>query len=213
MSVGLTTNYFSSGSGAPSGAPSVASGEYALYEDTTNGDLYEWNLSGTPGWTKIFDHAGGGGGGGSGLYSAYICCQDQEAQNTQGPNATSGSWQTRVLNTKVADTGSHASLASNQITLDAGTYRVEVFAASYNCTNTQLRLQNITDTATLVVGQSVYIPASMGGIVVLQGRFTLSGSKVIELQQQVALTATNGFGVAANFGTEIYATVELWKES
>jgi hypothetical protein len=50
---GLITDYISSGAGAPSGAPSVVSGEYAFYQNTTNGALYVWGLNGTPAWSLI----------------------------------------------------------------------------------------------------------------------------------------------------------------
>lgn len=58
---GLITDYLSFGVGAPSAAPSVApgSGEYAFYQNTTNGNLYVWGLNGTPAWTAL----GSGGGG------------------------------------------------------------------------------------------------------------------------------------------------------
>lgn len=50
---GLITDYISYGSGAPSGAPDVVSGEYAFYQDTDDGSIYVWNLSGTPAWTPL----------------------------------------------------------------------------------------------------------------------------------------------------------------
>jgi hypothetical protein len=41
----------------------------------------------------------------------------------------------------------------------------------------------------------------------------LSGPKALSVQHQSGFTeATDGFGQAANFGTEVYTIVELWKE-
>lgn len=145
----------------------------------------------------------------------YLQYRDEQAQNTAGGTFTSGAWQTRVLNTEVSDTGSHGSLSSNQITLDAGTYEVRALAPAFNCGRHQLRLQNTTDAATLLTGPSC-ASASSGtqdeNHAFLMGRFTIGASKALELQHRCEGTqATNGFGIEANFGTEVYATIELWK--
>lgn len=145
----------------------------------------------------------------------YILVQDQKAQNTVSGTFTLGDWRTRDLNTEVTDTGGHASVASNQITLAAGTYRVRATAPTYQVQNNQLRLQNITDGTTLVTGQVARdgaAGAEAGSIAVLVGQFTIAAQKVIELQHRGTQTSTNnGFGVRCNFTTEIYASIELWK--
>jgi hypothetical protein len=147
--------------------------------------------------------------------SGYILIQDQKAQNTQSGTFTSGAWRTRDLNTIVADTTSAASVASNQITLPAGTYRVRAHAPAFSVGQHQLRLYNVTDSALLVLGGSGYSSGSADNSdqAWLEGRFTLAGTKVIELQHYASATqATNGFGVRSNISTEIYASVELIKE-
>lgn len=50
---GLITDFISYGSGAPSGAPDVVTGEYAFYQDADDGTIYVWNLSGTPAWAAL----------------------------------------------------------------------------------------------------------------------------------------------------------------
>jgi hypothetical protein len=162
--------------------------------------------------------ANGGGGGGSGLYSAYLCYQDRKASGTNAGTFTSGAWRTRDLNTEVADTGNNGSVASNQITLAAGTYRVRAWAASFYCGANALRLRDVTNGTTLALG----VPASnetssatgTGAIALLAGRFTLAGSTVIELQHWCAITRSGeGFGHPVSTGeSEVYATVELEKE-
>jgi hypothetical protein len=153
-------------------------------------------------------------GGGSGLYSAYLCYQDQKASGTNGGTFTNGAWRTRDMNTEVADTASHGSVASNQVTLDAGTYRVFASAPVYQTGSHQLRLRNITAGTTAVVGQSSFAGTGAGDTAVLAGRFTLSVSTVLELQHRAQLTvSTNGLGVAGSFGDgETYANIELFKE-
>jgi hypothetical protein len=160
--------------------------------------------------------SGGVTPGGGGLYSAYIQIEDRKAQNTSGGTFTAGSWQKRDLNTEVADTGNNAAVASNQITLEAGTYLVFASAPAFIVNRHQLRLQNVTDGTTLAVGQSNHAAAgtNVNNIAVLAGRFTISEQKVLELQHQCETSAaTRGLGVEGNFGAEVYAQIQFWKES
>ncbi len=145
----------------------------------------------------------------------YLQYRDEQAQNTAGGTFTTGAWRTRVLNTEVSDVGGHGSLASNQITLAAGTYLIDATAPAFNTQRHQLRLQNVTDATTILIGQSDWAFEGVSGVQTaaqLRGIFTVAASKALELQHQSQRTqATNGFGEAANFTTEVYAVVELWK--
>lgn len=144
----------------------------------------------------------------------YICIVDQKAQNTAGGTFTSGAWQTRDLNTERSDTGGHASVASNQITLAAGTYIVHASAPAHAVNWHQARLQNITDASTILEGTSeaATTASSVTSRSVVVGKFTLVAQKVVELQHRCTVTkTTNGYGLAANFTNEIYSVVELWK--
>jgi len=147
----------------------------------------------------------------------YLCYQDRKTSNTAGGTFTSGAWRTRDLNTEVADTGNNGSVTSNQITLAAGTYRCQASAPGYYVRFHQARLQDITHSTTLLTGTSEFNDAASSGQTtrsIVVGRFTLSGSTVIELQHQCSQTnATSGYGAAANFGTEVYSIVELWKDA
>lgn len=184
------------------------------------GDVYG-NASVTDGHLAVFDTDGyhikdGGAVPASGAMN-YICIQDQKAQNTAGGTFTSGAWRTRDLNTEVADTGGNAGVASNQITLDAGTYRCLIFCPACYCEQHQARLQNVTDNTTLLLGTSARAQATLTRVVgsssVIMGRFTLAAQKVIEVQHCCNTTRnTDGFGEASNFTTEIYTTAEFWKE-
>ncbi len=147
----------------------------------------------------------------------YLNYQDQQTQNTAGGTFTSGAWRTRTLNTEVSDIGGFGTLASNQVTLTAGTYIVRAVAPAFGVDRHQLRLRNVTDGATLATGV-VAFAANSGGTPTdqtyaeLNGVFTIGASKAIELQHQGQTTkATNGFGIEANFTTEVYAVVEFWK--
>lgn len=143
----------------------------------------------------------------------YLILADEKASGTNGGTFTGGAWQTRTLNTVRTNTISGASLASNQITLPAGTYRVNTRANALRVNLHQSRLQNITDTTTTLVG-TTEITEQAGAIVantsVIWGTFTIASSKVFELQHRSQLTQLNdGFGQAASLGTEVYAMVEI----
>lgn len=145
----------------------------------------------------------------------YILIQDQKAQNTAGGAFTSGAWQTRVLNTEVTDTGDHASVASNQITLQPGTYQAYIICPGVSVDRHQSRLQNITDATTTLLGTSVYNASATlhSGVSVISGRFTITSPKVFEVQHRCQTTkATNGFGVESNFTTEVYTSALFLRE-
>lgn len=149
-------------------------------------------------------------------FNGYILIRDEKTQNTDGGAFTSGAWRTRDLNTEVVDTGNHASVASNQITLEAGTYRIRASAPSFIVRKNQARLQNITDNTTILLGTSAYSALvsgqdSMDSESIIAGRFTLAAQKVLEIQHQCSLSGS--FGSAANFTTEVYTVVELWREA
>lgn len=161
-------------------------------------------------------------GSGAG-YIGYIHVRDQQTANTEGGTSTSGSWQTRVLNTEVLDTNNDCSLASNQITLSAGTYDCICRQSLVQCGRGKGRLRNVTDSSTVLVGTSEYsAETESGGHATIQsvtslivGRFTIGASKALEVQYQVGSgRATNGLGVASNYAeVEVYTTIELWRVS
>lgn len=153
------------------------------------------------------------------LHNAYAYLRDEQATTVNAGGFTSGSWVTRVLNTEVFDTDGFVSLASNQFTLAAGTYFIKGRAPGLRCSTHKLRLQNITDTATVAVGSSAYSNVGTGdghGYAWLTARVTIAGTKAFELQHRCAVTrATDGLGVASSIDstTEVYAEVEIWRET
>lgn len=146
-----------------------------------------------------------------------VIVNETQPSGTNGGTFTSGAWRTRVLNTIAANDDNIASLASNQITLPAGTYLVDASAPIMGVDLNQLRLQNITDGTTLVTGTSENTFASLDGNSVqiranLSGCFTLNAAKVLELQHKCTITCSNyGFGYPASQGLEIYSILKLIK--
>lgn len=145
---------------------------------------------------------------------AYLILADEKAHTSSGGTFTAGAWQTRTLNTVRLNAIPGASLASNQFTLPAGTYRVNAAIPALRVGGHQARIQNITDATTTLVG-SGQVSEQTGAIVqnnsTIMGVFTIAGSKVFEVQHRSALTqASDGFGQAASTGAgEVYSMIEI----
>ena len=147
--------------------------------------------------------------------TSLIVVREEQAQNTSAGTFTSGAWQTRALNVEASDADNLATLSANQITLAAGTYRLRASAPAFAVGAHQARWQNVSDGVTVAVGTAEFADtaASAQTRSIIAGRFTISASKTFELQHRCATTrSTDGFGAAANFATECYAEVELWRE-
>jgi hypothetical protein len=188
-------------------APSNAtSGDQKLYLDSSDHHLKRKNSSGT-----VVDIEAGG----SATLNDYINIQDQKTKGTDGGTFTTGAWRTRDLNTEQSDTGGHASVASNQITLASGTYICRIIAPAFSVNEHVAKLYNITDTADVLIGTSAYARQSTGlgfSHSIISGKFTISGSKVLEVQHISANTiSTNGFGTQTNLAAETYTVAEFWK--
>lgn len=150
------------------------------------------------------------------VWPPYVKCTNTQSSGVAGGTATLGAWTTITLNTKDSDTGSIATLSSNQITLPAGTYYVRAVEPFYGTSQSQIRLFNITDSSLILLGGVTYAVAAPNTIATstLNGTFTIAGSKVVAFQYQTTGTqATNGLGLNAGFGSEVYAQIEFLKTS
>jgi hypothetical protein len=139
--------------------------------------------------------------------------RDEKPNNTSGGTFTSGSFQTRTLNTVMTNEITGASLASNQITLPSGTYYI--FASANVGTNVQrhtAKLRNTTDSSDTIIGSSEFTSGDSTKSFVI-GRFTIASQKVFELQHICSTTGTtDGFGTNANFSIiQVFADVQIWK--
>lgn len=142
--------------------------------------------------------------------NAFLHVRDEKSAGTGGGSSGSSSFVARDLNTVVTNQISGASLATNQITLPAGTYYIDADApAAGNIDGTVIKLRNTTDSTDTIIGRPVHTVApSIRSL--LSGRFTIAGEKVFELQHYVVSGGT--YGTAGNRGlTEIYADVRIWK--
>lgn len=146
----------------------------------------------------------------------YLLYADIKSSGINGGDNAIGAWTTRTLNTEIIDTANLGIIASNQITLAAGTYRFLGKSCFYATDRTQIRLYNATDNAVITAQASLNTFAHFGGLVqaVAQcyGRFTISSSKAFRLEYCAETLATWGLGVPTAFGSECYSTVEFWRE-
>lgn len=164
--------------------------------------------------------------------------RNEQTAGTNGASITINTWQTRVLNTVKTNEITSASLASNQITLPAGTYFVEAYAPTYmrmassgadTVVKATMKLYNTTSSTDVLAGipsagWEFYDTTSAGTTVSancpvhsLRGRFTLSGTSVLDVRNYVAanqsssvVTSTEGLP-GGNGSTEVYADVLIYK--
>ena len=132
--------------------------------------------------------------------------EEQQNANTAGGTFTAGAWRTRVLNTEVLNTIPGASLASNQVTLPAGTYWIEAAGPAAYVNGHRTKIYDITNSADLLVGRSHLCMVSGGNSDTIlndyarvEGKIVLTASTVMELQHWCITTrATNGLGYPTN---------------
>jgi hypothetical protein len=148
-----------------------------------------------------------------------LMVSDQKSSGTVGGTCTAGSYATRNLNTISTNTIQGASVASDQITLPAGTYIIR--AVSRACLNTnsnrtyKSRFRNVTDSNDVAIGSALSgkgdtsFPSCMDTTIL--GTFTISSSKTFELQMRCSASiGSNDFGAPASFGdAEVYSQVEI----
>lgn len=137
------------------------------------------------------------------------------ASGTAPSAATRNAWTKFPLNAELIDIGSLGSLASNQITLEAGTYTCEAFMPNMRARGAKLRLRDTTGGATLIIGLTVeaYDGINESNLSVLSGAFTIGVQSVLELQYYFRDTDTvAAFSNASSTGeNEVYGVITLTK--
>jgi len=187
--------------------------------------LFAAGAAGATGATGAAGPAGPIGATGTSVITGaapYLCIQDRKTAPSDGGSITAGAWTTRTLNTIVANDRVIVTLANNQLTLPAGTYRCAISCPAFATATNVTRLQNVTDTATLLRGTVEYgVPSGAGGTCrsVIVGRFFLQSQKTLEIDHWANSTKlTSGLGLgsstggAVDGGLDIYTNAEFWLE-
>lgn len=146
--------------------------------------------------------------------AAFLIARDQKINGSNGGASVAATQNPRELNVVDFNSIPGATLGSNRVTLPAGAYRVTASAPVYRSDRTRLRLRDITNSATLVLGTSQFFTSGAtgegAGIVVLEGVFTLSAATVLELQHYTQTDNGTGLGVAGSTGDlESYAQISF----
>ena len=137
---------------------------------------------------------------------------DERASGTGGGSNVIGS-NTRALNTVRSNTIAGASLSANQITLPAGTYRVEASVPFFDGDRHRGFLYNVTDSAVAVLGTSENSGGAFTTRSLVRGVFSIASAKVFELRQHCQNIATQGFGDPVIDGRpEVYAEITIRRE-
>lgn len=138
-----------------------------------------------------------------------LAIQNQQATGVEGTTVNAGSYVTIDLNTVLKNTITGASLSSNQITLPAGTYRVNLRSPMYNNSaqnpiaigSHKCRLRDAGDTTTLLNGSNNFSArddsssintANQGDSIIFNQELVLASATTFELQHRVA----RGQGIA-----------------
>jgi len=144
----------------------------------------------------------------------YVKVSDVKAYNVDGGSFTLGAWRTRDINTEDSDDSSICTIASNQITLEAGTYICTIKAGGYGVNTHAARLYNISDSAVELVGMTAKTVTGYYATTnsCITGKFTISTQKTFEVQHRCFTSqATSGFGLAHSFSDQdnIYTVAEF----
>ena len=139
--------------------------------------------------------------------------RDQKTSGTAGGVSTAATHKVRVLNTEVNAGITGASLASNQVTLPAGTYSVHAISSVYNVARNRANLYNVTDSVITLDGTNCWANADTNGISHVKGVFTIASSKVFSLRHYTqSAGGADALGVAVSNGaSEVYADLMFTK--
>lgn len=148
-------------------------------------------------------------------FSKYAIIRDEKADTIAGGGFTSGAWQTRTLNVLNENIGGETALSSNQLTLSAGTYKIDSTAPAWRVGVHQSKLYNITDAADEILGDISEAGTSGDAMTKssIKDVFTITDTKVFEIQHQCFTTrVTDGFGLPGSFGSgEVYTQAVITK--
>jgi hypothetical protein len=147
-----------------------------------------------------------------------VYLKDKKTSGTSGGTSVTNTATTRDLNTIEGDS-TLVTLSSNQFTLGAGTYEIDVSAPCFKGASNMIFLYNVSDSTYDIDGQNTQCTVS--GLVqasaLLSGRIAISSSKTYEIRHWVETGATTtGFGVATTAtgnpkSSETYTTVKITK--
>jgi len=179
------------------GEKTLAEGQFAYIEATDTTQYYDGAA-----WQSVA------------LAQTVAIFSETQASGTAGGASVQTTYTKRILNTTIVN-NIGATLTSSVIALVAGTYRVSAISPHFNSNAVALRLRNTTDSTTTISGPNNYSLSASACYTLLDGTFTITGTKNFELQyyQTGAAVATNGLGVQISSAgiSENYAQITIVK--
>ena len=147
----------------------------------------------------------------------YYTAYDSKTSGTNGGSSTKGAWNTRTLNTLASHDGDNVSLATNQVTLQPGSWYLEGSSPGYKTADFQIRLFDVTNNVVLKTGTSRGQESTKGAknsqaTSKVSHAFTITTANVYCIEQRVSDSRKSyGLGIATGFGEEIYTTLAMTK--
>ena len=153
-------------------------------------------------------------------HRSYALLIDEKSTGTDGGTFSDGGWRVRdINNTAAVDTDGIVSFnaSHNQaFILSAGTYFIRWSAPAYRVSKHQSVLYKESGTQTIYAYGSSERTSNGTAVVNRsfgQWRGTITYNIHFQIRHQCATTySTSGFGLAGDFGTEVYTMVEIFKE-
>lgn len=149
--------------------------------------------------------------------------QDVKSNGVHGGTISCPGWNIRTLNTLISSTtDTSVTLSSNQITLQPGKYFIKASAPAYQCGTHKIRLYNVTNNSTELVGTSecTHNDGLLSNVKIqtrsyIEGFITINIPHVYQIEHaSTASEPTTGLGIASNIGVnEIYTNVFIEKLS
>ena len=147
--------------------------------------------------------------------TSTLVVADQKASGTAGGGSVATTiTSTRTFNTVETNTIAGASLASDEVTLPAGTYDFEGRASFNNATNVKVFLYNTADSTYTIIGDNCGTStAGSNHLASAVGRFTITAAKTFKMRYYAGnAQATNGLGIALTSGqVEVYSRMRFTK--
>lgn len=187
------------------GAASITLDEqYDAVELVWNGT--EWSKLATPAPEVVPDP----------FSTALFHIRDVKAVNTSSGALQTASYGNRDLNTEVTNEISGASLdtSANTFDLPSGTFFISAQAPCYNASASKAKLYNVSDSADVIIGSSVFTGPSAGVTTysLIEGRFSCTATKTFAIQQRAGTGGVNSGGNPSNLGEdEVYTDARIWK--
>tara|TARA_R100000700_G_scaffold36618_1_gene46118 strand:- start:2307 stop:5312 length:3006 start_codon:yes stop_codon:yes gene_type:complete len=165
-------------------------------------------------------------------YSDYALFAQRYNDGSSGGALSGGQWNTRILNTTVVNNyttaSAWASLGSNQITLQAGTYYARVWAVAYDIDEQQINLANVNNSNQLMLSAPMSARGNStlnSAVTMSEGTFaiTTNGHKLVAYHwANLAETNTYGGGrpleggstspiAGIDYDYDTYVSVQIWR--